>query len=137
MKKIIIPVAVSVVVLLVGFVLVAMNKYYSVPKSSELPEQQPVSAAPVTEQPVQTAPVKKYAVIIKNFAFSPNQITINQGEAVVWTNQDLAPHAIRGANFVSDTMQTGQTYEFQFTEKGTFDYICAIHPSMKGTVIVK
>ncbi|HUU61047.1 MAG TPA: plastocyanin/azurin family copper-binding protein [Acidimicrobiia bacterium] len=31
---------------------------------------------------------------------------------------------------------TGETYSFTFTEAGEYPYICTIHPSMQGTIIV-
>ena len=37
---------------------------------------------------------------------------------------------------VSGTMEAGQTFGQLFEEPGTFDYFCAIHPSMTGTVTV-
>ncbi|MET0917794.1 MAG: plastocyanin/azurin family copper-binding protein [Burkholderiales bacterium] len=33
-------------------------------------------------------------------------------------------------------MLKGQSSTLQFDEAGTFDYICGLHPTMKGTVEV-
>jgi plastocyanin len=33
-------------------------------------------------------------------------------------------------------MGTQGTYSYTFRQAGTFDYICSIHPSMHGTVVV-
>ena len=39
-------------------------------------------------------------------------------------------------SFDSEDMGQGDTFEHTFDAAGTFDYICAIHPSMKGTITV-
>ena len=34
-------------------------------------------------------------------------------------------------------MNRGGVYSRRFTTKGTFAYICALHPQMKATVVVR
>jgi plastocyanin len=57
---------------------------------------------------------------------------------VTWTNEDSVPHTVtaRTDDFDSGMMQNGDTFSLTFDEPGTFDYFCAIHPSMTGTVTV-
>ena len=77
---------------------------------------------------------------IQNRAFEPREITVSRGATVTWTNQDSVPHTVtgEGANAPrSDTLQQGARYSFTFTNAGTFNYVCTIHPSMRGTVIVQ
>ncbi len=76
-------------------------------------------------------------ISIKNFVFSPAELNINAGETVVWVNNDSVSHDISGSGFKSPLMSNGQSYSFTFSTAGTFDYICSIHPSMKGKIIVK
>lgn len=80
-------------------------------------------------------------VEISDFAFNPQEITINKGDSIMWTNKDTASHTI-----VSDTgseinspyaLTNGQTYVHTFNTVGTYDYHCSIHASMKGRVIVQ
>jgi plastocyanin len=33
-------------------------------------------------------------------------------------------------------MGTGATFTHTFATAGTFDYVCSIHPMMRGTVVV-
>jgi plastocyanin len=33
-------------------------------------------------------------------------------------------------------MQTGQTFRHTFNNPGTFEYYCAVHPSMVGEIVV-
>jgi len=77
------------------------------------------------------------SVAISNFAFDPATITIDKGSTVAWVNKDSVAHTITGTGFDSGSFETGQNYSRKFDQSGTFEYYCAIHPSMKGTVVVK
>jgi len=76
-------------------------------------------------------------VSIKDFKFQPDQVTIKKGDTVIWTNIDPVPHDVKSKGFESPDMKKGETYSKTFNEAGTFDYLCEIHPNMKGKVIVK
>lgn len=79
-------------------------------------------------------------VTIANFAFDPDPITVPAGSTVTWTNTDSAPHRIVGTTaggFSAGTAKQGESVEATFDKAGEFPYICEIHPSMKGTVIVQ
>ena len=85
-------------------------------------------AAPVANQGA--------AVSLKNIAFTPRTVTIQTGQAVVWTWHDgSVPHNVTFANFHS-VIQTAGTYVHTFPTAGTFQYSCTIHSGMTGTVIV-
>ncbi|MDO8740247.1 MAG: cupredoxin family copper-binding protein [Candidatus Woesearchaeota archaeon] len=77
-------------------------------------------------------------VDIKNFAFNPSEIKIKQGETVEWINKDtFAKHTVTsdsGDEIISETFSNGQAYLHTFNEKGTFEYHCSIHPTMKGKI---
>ena len=75
---------------------------------------------------------------IEDFAFEQS-LTVPAGTIVRWTNRDRAPHQPASVDqvFSSDTLNEGDSFEFAFEEAGTYDYICAIHPEMTGTVIVE
>ena len=91
-------------------------------------------------------PVKTNAVEIKDFEYNPVTITVSKGMTVTWTQLDIAPHTVTSVPIKDETNQQkvlnstllskGQTYSYIFNETGTFEYYCAIHPSMKGKVIV-
>jgi plastocyanin len=84
------------------------------------------------------APVPQtYNINIQNFSFNPGTLTINKGDTVIWTNNDSAPHQIKSATFNSNTLSNGGTFSFTFTDAGTYNYSCAIHPSMTGSIIVQ
>jgi plastocyanin len=78
------------------------------------------------------------AVAIAGFAFDPGSVTVRVGDSVTWTNQDSAAHtATASGTFASGDLASGQSFTYAFTTAGTFDYICAIHPTMAGTVVVQ
>jgi amicyanin len=80
----------------------------------------------------------KVAVKIDNFAFLPGTLTVKKGTEVTWTNHDDIPHTVLaiGTKIRSKTLDTDQSYSFTFDQAGTFNYICALHPHMKGKVVV-
>ena len=76
-------------------------------------------------------------VIIQNFAFNPSTITVNKGTAITWTNEDSAPHIVKSEEiFESETLSKSGSFAFTFDEPGTYEYLCKIHPYMKGSIIV-
>lgn len=77
------------------------------------------------------------AVSIKNFVFSPSTLTIPKGTTVTWTNEDSTAHEIKSNTFNSSLLSQGGSFSFTFDQVGTFNYSCAIHPSMQGKIIVQ
>lgn len=67
---------------------------------------------------------------------------ISQGslaaDEVLWINQDAVPHTVTASDgaFDSGTLDEGGPFAQTFDEAGTFDYVCAIHPTMSGVVTV-
>ncbi|ORV60162.1 amidase [Mycobacterium europaeum] len=84
------------------------------------------------------APVSGDRVNIDGFAFAPAMLTVAVGTTVTWTNRDEEPHTVAASDgsFHSPGMGTGATFTHTFTAPGTFDYVCSIHPMMRGTVVV-
>lgn len=85
-----------------------------------------------------TTPVRKnYTIEIKNFAFSPEKVTVAVESRVTWTNKDPAPHSITAKLLDSGLMGQGDSYSYQFLKTGTYTYHCSIHPYMEGVIVVK
>ncbi len=78
-------------------------------------------------------------VVIDNFTFTPNTLTVTVGMTVTWVNQDDTPHRVASTDnvFASDALDTGDRYTYRFTAPGTYRYYCSIHPKMTGTIIVQ
>ena len=82
------------------------------------------------------------AITIKNMMFTPSQISIQKGGTVTWTNDDSTTHRViddlsNVGGPASGDIQPGSTYSFTFNKTGSFQYHCSIHPSMRGTIVVK
>lgn len=91
-----------------------------------------------TAQPTTTQKtVSANMVTIQNFSFNPATLTVKQGTKVTWENQDSVTHRIKSDTFNSENLNPGDKFEFTFNNKGTFDYICGIHPSMMGKIVVE
>lgn len=98
------------------------------------------TAAPTTEVSV-TAPPRPAGpdqITIDGFAFAPATLTVPPGTTVTWTNRDEEPHTVAAGDgsFHSPGMGTGAIFTHTFSTAGTFDYVCSIHPMMRGTVVV-
>ena len=78
------------------------------------------------------------AVTIAGFAFAPPTLDVAAGTTVTWTNEDGFAHTVTASDgsFASDDIRTGETFTVTFDEAGSFTYVCAIHPSMSGSVVV-
>jgi plastocyanin len=79
-------------------------------------------------------------VSMKDIKFNPSDVTIKTGETVTWTNDDSVGHDVTGDDFKSGDpggLQNGDKFEHTFDTAGTFDYVCTVHPGMKGSVTVK
>jgi hypothetical protein len=66
-------------------------------------------------------------------------VTINQDDAVTWTNADTINHQVvaNGGSFASPILTAGKSYTHTFRSGGTFRYHDGLHPSLKGTVTVR
>src|SRR5687768_14222615 len=78
-------------------------------------------------------------VSIMGFAFGPAKLSVAPGYAVTWTNGDDSPHQITFPKEQqrSPILVKGQSHSQTFAAAGTYDYICGLHPNMKGAVEVK
>jgi plastocyanin len=80
-------------------------------------------------------------VTAANFAFSPDEISVEPGEEVSLTfvNDDTAPHTFTsedvGIDVKADPGAEG-TGTFTAPDSGSVDFQCNIHPAMTGTITV-
>lgn len=82
------------------------------------------------------------AVDIKDIKFEPHDVTVPAGATITWTNSDSVAHNVTkedgpGADFESDTLNQGDTFEQTFDEAGEIKYVCTIHPGQDGTITVE
>lgn len=82
-------------------------------------------------------------VAIKLFQFQPKTIEIKTGTIVEWENGDAIDHSVtagepgkQSPDFDSGFFRKGDRFEHVFTAKGTYDYFCRRHSSMRGKIVV-
>lgn len=77
-----------------------------------------------------------HAVEIKGMKFSPANLTVAAGDTITFTNMDSAPHTATATGGAFDTgrLSRGESATVTINAAGSFDYICSVHPRMKGTV---
>lgn len=78
-------------------------------------------------------------VLIENYSFSPAEIRIGKGTEVIWKNSDGVEHTVTAADGSFDSGTLGPDAEFKkrFDKAGTYSYLCDMHPSMAGSIVVE
>lgn len=127
-------------IILSAFIIVALALFGCSPKTvtdnnSSNSQAQGGQTQTVISNQVNDANVE--IITVKDFSFIPAAITIKKGTTVRWMNQDSTAHSIKSDKINSPVFGQGDSFEFKFDESGTYDYICGIHTSMKGTIIVQ
>ncbi|MFE7354865.1 cupredoxin family copper-binding protein [Streptomyces sp. NPDC057543] len=109
----------------------------------------PTSATPSTSPSASASPspspVGKARITIKNFAFTPTQLTVPAGARITVVNEDAVAHTVtatagatNGKTFDTGDIAPGKTATFTApVNPGTYPYICTIHPYMKGSLTVR
>ncbi len=85
-------------------------------------------------------------IVIANYAYSPQEVTVSTGSTVTWMNMDNAMHTVsfgdHGDDHAGEPMDSGPMYHmgswsYTFNEPGVYEYHCDPHPYMTGKVIVE
>jgi plastocyanin len=120
----------------IGLAVAALAACSPAQPSTTMPGMDMSSAAQSTPD----APVATNVVSIKNFAFAPASVTVKAGTTVTWTNTDQDPHTVtsdgKSGPLNSKPLNQGDTFQYTFTQPGSYSYLCTIHPFMTATVTV-
>ncbi|MCH9038432.1 MAG: DM13 domain-containing protein [Chloroflexi bacterium] len=75
-------------------------------------------------------------------SFTLEDLTVEVGVTVAWTNQDAATHTVTAGSpgiptgkWDSGALAQGAGYNFTFDEVGVFSYLCKIHPDAMQAVV--
>ena len=94
----------------------------------------------ITDVPLETATDTGSAnqVVVDNFSFAPETISVPTGATVTWTNHDDVPHTIVNTEhrFKSPVLDTDERFSHVFDAPGSYQYFCSIHPKMTGQIVV-
>jgi len=123
-------------------------------QKGEMGEASVELSAPTVEAPQATGPMSVDVDIPTgtavpgceetNECYLPNNVSINAGDTVIWSNTDTAAHTVTSGSatdgpdgvFDSSLFMAGATFEVTFDDSGSYDYFCMVHPWMKGNVQV-
>jgi plastocyanin len=89
-------------------------------------------------------------VAIRDLYFEPSRLIVEPGTMVRWVNEGAIEHTVLATSpagaFRSETLSPGESFTHTFpqrfparspdssTKPGTYEYLCEIHPTMKGSV---
>jgi plastocyanin len=82
---------------------------------------------------------RNHGVTVSQMRFNPPEVHAAPGQEVLWTFRDgNVPHTVTADNnsFDSGKVTEGE-FRLAFDQPGTYSYHCAVHPEMKGRVIVR
>jgi len=95
-----------------------------------------VGAASVPARSAQTRTVR-----IHDIGFHPSRLVIHRRDSVRWkfVDQQVSHNVTsRGhARFHSSPTRLTGSYSVRFNRRGTYRYVCTIHPNMRGSVVVR
>jgi plastocyanin len=83
---------------------------------------------------------KRNQIVIKDFHFNPQVLTVKSGETITWINRDEEPHLVVSGEKQfkkSGPLDTDQEFTITAGEPGTYTYFCSIHPKMTGKIVVE
>ena len=97
------------------------------------------SGAGTTKPTPRASDAGSYTINIKDFMFTPRNLTIPVGSKVTWINKDEEPHKVAEVNstFGSQPLDTDEGFTYEFKTAGKYEYFCTVHPRMTGTIIVE
>src|SRR5262249_1392338 len=77
-------------------------------------------------------------IVIDNFAFVPNVVTVKPGTTVTFENHDDIPHSVVdvAGKFHSKALDTNDSFQVTFDQPGEYNYYCGLHSHMKGKIVV-
>lgn len=112
---------------LIALAVLAGSLFFSLPN--------PASAADTT------VPVGAFFFCSSQFQGATCTTTVNVGDTVTWDFGDATvthTSSSSSGGWDSGNIAPGGSFEFTFTQAGSFPYVCNIHPSlMLGTVVVQ
>lgn len=78
-------------------------------------------------------------VHIRAFEFAPAADTVQAGDTVVWTNEDVVPHTATALEktFDSGGIEVGRAWRYVARAPGAYPYACTFHPTMRGLLVVR
>lgn len=101
-----------------------------------------LAVAALVVPPAGARSVRTARVTIADVSFKPSVVRIHRGDRVRWSFEDgpYTSHNVtsRGTRrFKSSSTRKTGAYTVTFRHRGTYRYVCTIHPNMRGKVVVR
>lgn len=80
---------------------------------------------------------RRWVITMKDLAFSPSTRTVSVGDRVVFKNADTVDHQVRIGGNTLAFQAPGKSVTWVASAKGSFPFLCVIHPEMTGKITVK
>lgn len=79
----------------------------------------------------------EHHVVIDGMKFTPQVVQVKKGDAIVWENRDMFVHNVAADGVKSGDLAPGKTWRWVVRAKMSFDYLCTLHPVMKGRIEIR
>ena len=128
--------------LIIIIIILVLGVLLFTPQFSKLVGMKPAVLENMIPSNLITYDSENVTIIIDNLAFLPVAARIKSGTTVTWINKDKAEHTIALTHpktnkvIESELLETGDSYSYTFTGDDIWNYICGVHPFMKGIVVV-
>jgi plastocyanin len=91
-------------------------------------------------RPTSTPQAAPGVAIVDN-GYLPGQLTVQVGAVVSWVNTGSDGHDVSGTGpggaWRSGPLAPAERYQRPFDLPGIYDYVCTIHPEMRGRIVVQ
>ncbi|WP_161793411.1 anti-sigma factor domain-containing protein [Cohnella kolymensis] len=102
------------------------------PSPSKAPEPSDSKSSSTPSPTPDDKPKTEFVVEIKDFAFSPANLTVPKGSTVKFINRDKVKHSAvaDGGEFDTGLLALDDSASVKFNDEGTFSYYCGPHQNM-------
>jgi plastocyanin len=86
-----------------------------------------------------SATPKSRTVLIQNYSYHPQTLTVTAGTRVTFTNHDHTAHTATSTSgtFDTGTLHPGQSTNVVLSKPGKYTFYCQFHAFMRGVIIVR
>jgi len=80
-----------------------------------------------------------HTVMMDGTRFIPQTVEVKPGDTIIWRNKDPFPHTVTatGNGPASPVIEAGASWKFTAKKRGSYPYLCTLHRTMTGTLVVK
>jgi plastocyanin len=93
-----------------------------------------------TPTPRLTRGDETFQVAAVDFSYEPPQLSVRPGTTVIFRNGGSEGHDALGGGpggtWWSGPLAPSESFQREFAQIGSYDYVCSFHPEMRGTIVV-